>query len=747
MASTAASTRTEILPAERFFRLSLFLLVLTSVITLAATGKLDPFTSIVAPAAVLYKLIRWWQGKPAELQQRQATLLVLGYLVIFPVDLFIFSPLFVAGSANPSIYAALISTIHFLLYVMIVRLYSATKDRDSLFLALLSFAAVLASAVLTVDTAFLLLFFVFLLFSVATFAGLELRRGAIGCAVASNGSPGRERRLNHALALAAMGVSLGAMILGALLFFFFPRFSGGYLGGATLNPQLMSGFTDDVELGQIGEIKKSSALVMRVETGAPIPYAYLRWRGIALTTFDGKRWYSPERGGNMLTANLDGWIPIPMGESQKDKFATVMRYSVLLEPLATDAIFVAGKPMALRGDFGGGSASPFPRSRKSYVVWDSTGSLFNPVHSYAMLRYSGMSRLPTRNAAQLRSDSTDYPANITDTYLQLPPDLDPRIVALAKSITARMKTPFDKADAMESYLRTHYAYTLNLTGKPGRSPLSHFLFGTRAGHCEYFASAMAVMLRTLGIPSREVNGFLPGEYNSLGGDYIVRASDAHSWVEVYFPGNGWVTFDPTPPAADEGFGFLNHLGLIADWLELNWNEWVINYDFAHQVVLAQNLQIKSRNWKQELRSWLEGKQDRAKNWLRHWQFRHASLALVLPLILLFFFAVLRYGLLVRAIRQIEFFLQVRAQPSPRTSALLASRLYQDLLGLLGRRGILRRENQTAFEFAASVREPALAPAVQEFTHLYTDARFGGAPCNTSRLRELLVHIRAALRAR
>ena len=98
-------------------------------------------------------------------------------------------------------------------------------------------------------------------------------------------------------------------------------------------------------------------------------------------------------------------------------------------------------------------------------------------------------------------------------------------------------------------MRARFTYTLNLTGKPGDDPLAHFLFETRAGHCEYFASAMTIMLRTLGIPTREVNGFLPGEYNDLGGDYIVRASDAHSWVEVYFPGNGWMTFDPTPPAA------------------------------------------------------------------------------------------------------------------------------------------------------------------------------------------------------
>src|SRR5207253_6866831 len=118
-----------------------------------------------------------------------------------------------------------------------------------------------------------------------------------------------------------------------------------------------------------------------------------------------------------------------------------------------------------------------------------------------------------------------------------------------------------------------YSYTLNLTGKPGRDPLAHFLFEARAGHCEYFASAMAIMLRTLGIPSREVNGFLPGEYNDLAGDYIVRASDAHSWVEVYFPGDGWQVFDPTPSNLESGKGFLTRLGLYIDWLQVTWSDW------------------------------------------------------------------------------------------------------------------------------------------------------------------------------
>src|ERR1700730_989963 len=117
---------------------------------------------------------------------------------------------------------------------------------------------------------------------------------------------------------------------------------------------------------------------------------------------------------------------------------------------------------------------------------------------------------------------------------------------------------------MESYLRSRYGYTLDLKGKPGNDPLAHFLFETRAGHCEYFASSMTVMLRTLGIPAREVNGFLPGEYNDLVRDYVLSATDAHSWVKLFIPGTGWVTFYPTPDGPENVSGLLSRLGQCLD---------------------------------------------------------------------------------------------------------------------------------------------------------------------------------------
>jgi len=745
MAASTSPPIAQLLPAERFFRLSLFLLLLTAILTLIGTGKIDLFTSLIATFALLYRARRWWYGHQPELTSRAATFMVLCYLIFFPIDMFFVSRSLAANSPNPQLYAALISSVHFLIFVLLVRLYSARTDRDAHFLVMLAFAAVLASAVLTVDSTFLFLFFLFLLFAVATYAGLELRRGAAGALVpAAAAVPDAEQKLSRALSFAAVGVSVGAILCGAVLFFLLPRVSAGYLGKTSFNPTLLSGFTDQVELGQIGQIKKSSAVVLRVETGSPVNYPALRWRGNALANFDGRRWTSAERAAETLTANSDGWIALREKPKPGEARGEILQFTVLQEPMASDALFVAGTMLAIRGSFTGETGGI--SHRRNYLYRDSSGSLINPFHNFVSVRYTGISQLPALNRAQLEAADTDYPAEITGVYLQLP-EIDRRIPELARSATQRAFTPYDKAAALETFFKTKYSYTLDLTGNPGKDPLAHFLFETRAGHCEYFASSMTVMLRTLGIPAREVNGFLPGEFNELGGDYIVRASDAHSWVEAYFPGSGWIVFDPTPDAPVVSATLLSRLSQLTDWAELTWNDWVISYDFAHQTVLAQTFQSKSHNWRELGAAWFAEKQWRMKDRLTRWQLRHGAFSFALPLILVALLVALRYGWIEQLLRKLQIALVLRGKNAGAASSQIASRMYAEMLHLMGRHGYARTETQTPFEFAAAVNKPVLSPMVQEFTQLYSVARFGGAVCDITRLQELLVTIRGQLRTR
>src|SRR5207248_11138218 len=146
---------------------------------------------------------------------------------------------------------------------------------------------------------------------------------------------------------------------------------------------------------------------------------------------------------------------------------------------------------------------------------------------------------------RLRATTYQSPFDVVQNYLQLPA-LEPRIAQLAEQITAASVNRYDKTAALEGYLRTKFGYTLQLSTTPQPDPLANFLFERKQGHCEYFASAMAVMLRTLRIPARVATGFRAGEFNDVSSQYLIRASDAHAWVEVYISGYGWVEFDTTP---------------------------------------------------------------------------------------------------------------------------------------------------------------------------------------------------------
>src|SRR5260370_29257597 len=230
---------------------------------------------------------------------------------------------------------------------------------------------------------------------------------------------------------------------------------------------------------------------------------------------------------------------------------------------------------------------------------------------------------------------------------------------------------------------------------------------------------MTIMLRTQGIPSREVNGFLPGEYNDLGGDYIVRASDANSWVEVYFPGLDWQTFDPTPAAPENETGFLTRLGQYADWMEITWSEWVIGYDFAHQMVMAQSLQRSSRDFSDSLRAWYARQQVRGRRWMKSW---HNGLGVLIPLTVLAFLILLRFDALMSILRRLRLSWQIRSPKTARSNPQLASGLYAELLRVLARRGMAPRETQTPLQFSAALDAPHLPPPSRAVTQPSAPAR-------------------------
>jgi len=750
------------LPAlDRYFEISLFLLVSTGVLAIVSTGKLDPLSTFAPIAALAFKGIRVWRGRGPELSARVATWLVLGYFLVFPADLWIFSRNLSTDAPNPPLYAALLSAIHLLLFATLVRLYSARTNRHYVFLALLAVTSMLASAILTVETGFLIALAVFLILSVSTFVALEIRRSA-GGAVSHAFEPGSPtaRQMGRTLSATSVLVAFSVLGVGLALFFVIPRFTTGYLSAMNLQPNLMTGFSDNVELGVIGQIQKSSAVVMRIRVdGDPNRAADIHWRGIVLTNFDGDRWFTPERDQAMIPRDATGsyFVGDPMpppGEAdfpaaspRADAESFTLHYTVLMEPIATDAIFVAPRAVVIRGRFGAeGGVSGLP-PHPEYLFLDRTGSIFNPLHNNYKVSYEGFSRVPLIPPRELRKAPASYPDPILHTYLELPTRLDPRIPALASKIAAGSKNEYDKAANIESYLKAHYAYTLDLSGPRANDPLANFLFVRRAGHCEYFASAMTIMLRSIGIPSRYVTGFVPGEFNDIGGDYIVRESDAHAWVEVYFPDYGWITFDPTPAGSGEHSGFFGRLSLYWDWFQFTWGEWVINYDFAHQMTLGQTLHHSSRSWGDRLRDFYRRKRDAVMHALlaldrrieaSPWLFPGMLLALLALLLALRGKWVIRYAFARWSLR---------ARRAGNLTASLASLEYTEMLRLLEKRGWAKSPSQTPLEFAAAIPLPDIAAPVAHLTEMYQSARFGSQPAPIEQMSSLLRSIRDLLRSR
>ncbi len=745
--SSAASFSAPPVPAvQRYFEVSLFLLVTTGILAVVLTGKLDPISLIVPVIALAYKGFRISRGRGPEISARVATWLVLSYFLFFPLDLWIFSRNLSTGAPNPALYAALLAAIHLMLFAALVRLYSARTNRDFAFLAVLAFTCMLASAILTVETSFLITLAIFLALAVSTFVALEIRRSAAG-AVSPPFLPGSPmaQQLNRALGITSVLVAVSALLIGGFLFFLIPRFTTGYLSALNLQPGLMTGFSDNVTLGEIGKIKQSSAVVMRIHVeGDPGRAAEVHWRGIVLTDFDGKRWFTPAHDQVVLSPNPDGefrfvGLPLPSGDFNP------LRYTVLMEPVATDAVFVAPRLEVLRGRFTNESERAGSTSQHGYLLVDKTGSLSNPFHNDTKVRYEGLSMLAVIPPVQLRKAGAAYPDEITNLYLQLP-ELDPRIKQLAQKITENSHNEYDRAANIERYLKTHYAYTLDLSGPKTDDPLAYFLFTRRAGHCEYFAAAMTVMLRDLGIPARYVGGFLPGEYNDLGGDYIVRASDAHTWVEAYFPAYGWITFDPTPPGNGKRNGFFSRLALYWDWFQFAWSEWVINYDFGHQVNLARNLQSTSRNWSDHTQHYYREKQRQAIRLLMALDRRTEASPYFLPGVLAFLIALLIY---MRGRPLIGYLIarwRVRARRGGTLTASLASLEYREMLRLLEKRGWKKAPSQTALEFASAIPAADIAAPVAQLTALYQSARFGDHPTPVAQMSALLRAIRESLRS-
>jgi len=352
--------------------------------------------------------------------------------------------------------------------------------------------------------------------------------------------------------------------------------------------------------------------------------------------------------------------------------------------------------------------------------------------------YDAVSQIPEVPLAKLQSLSGNYPPDISLMYLQLPA-VDPRVQELAAKVTTDARSDYDKAVQVEQYLRENFAYTLNLGNITPVDPIAYFLFERKQGHCEYFASSMAVMLRTLGIPSRIVNGFRTGEYNDLTGNYIIRARDAHTWVEAYIPSVGWTTFDPTPPDPQPVVNSLSRMRLYLDAAQEFWREWVINYDFGHQRELTVSTVSKAQRSVYDVRRWWRHKYNlllsRAQR-INENVSTNPKLTIFLAVFALTVLIVLwnlRY--IIKSLR-----LRAIARKPAKAPQQAATIWYTRMLRAVARHGYSKQETQTPAEFVQAISEASLRASVARFTERYERARFGQSAQDAEQLPEIYEEI-------
>jgi hypothetical protein len=769
---------------ESYFRTTSYALVITAFLAIALTGALDGVSIALYSLAVVACLYRDARGvKRLRMPEWMWRVLSIVYVPFVFLD--------AAFITN-----RVLALVHMTLFVSAAKLFQNKRDRDWVFLYLIAFFQMLLAAGLTFNATFVASLALFLFFFISTLAAFEIRRARREVSpleeetIASLKQPQRVKyRMNDALVRAGrssrvrylFGASFAQIVIVAALtlpfFFLIPRFGGGGLARGFGEGDRVTGFSDRVELGDVASIKKNLRVVMRVRLDHRPP-RYLRWRGVALETYDGRAWNlssdpenprrrEPTEQGRISDQGaaadsrfirdhvLDRTRVEQEFEARLRAAGSTIEQMIVLEPLSTDTLFAAQKAYRLRGPLG-------------TIVKDKLTDALSATGLKGRTSYVVSSDLSVPSEQELRLDTpASSPEDIKRVCLQGVHRLDPRISQLAHEITRNSPTPYDKARAIETYLKTAFRYTLNLKPTDG-DPLAEFLFKTREGHCEYFATAMVLMLRTLEIPARIVNGFQMGEYNELNDMYIVRESDAHSWVEACFPRTrSWIEFDPTPSAGINDYsqgGLWAQLRKYADAMEVFWLDYIVTLDSDEQASIMVDLQHRLLIVKDRLLGYYLG----AKVWIRSLVNRmiiERSWTATELFELVAAFALLVSSLM--AMYVLVSYRKSRGRPATgygpwwhrlfilptwrrrlkrrdyRQTAVL---FYEQMLAIARRAGLIKQPYETPVEFAIA----SGLSSIREITTLYNRVRFGGGPLDeseTRRVLDLLAELKKNVRGR
>lgn len=689
---------------------------------------------------------------------------------------------------------------YFLLYLEAYKLLTAARPRDYLQIYGLSFFHMLAASVSTTSLFFAPMLALYLLLVMAALITFTIRRDSERAFGADNATeemgehwplPHRLRESDAAVLdrvrrspyldrrfLVTLPVLTAAVLcLGIAIFWMVPRmtqqnfFPG--LGGASDGPRT-SGFADQIAFGIVGEIQRDPTIVMRA-TFAPGDLdkrgQYLRIRGTALDVFTGENWIQAAdtiRQGYQEENRRARVNPLPLSAFAESE---TIRVRMTVEPEKSGYLFMPDQPILIEFD----NQYIFEVNRTTMAA-KTRASRYHPV-SYTVLAavQSPIERLtedsPTNfarggvaSAADLLRESGQHLGFVKqsleqlglellfggegpragDINLMLPEDsVDiPVIRETAAAWAAELNDPLAIANEIERRFKTEFDYSLEVPFSTQRDHISQFLQTERRGHCEYFATSMVLMLRSLGIPARIVNGYLTDEWSeTAGGRFLVRQEHAHSWVEAQVDRSGrWMTFDPTPSSGVGSnrirSGLYHWYSDLYDVLKMAWYDTVIDFDHNSQrASFISALRFTERTLNRLMRA-----ANRATIWIGEGGGGSFSPRKVLGWGLIGF-SFVGAGLLIFGLGRGTRLQQKKkhaAQDAPIRRPDL--RPYVELLEALEKRWP-RRPSQTPLVYATSL-DTTLPLDVQEFVSLtrrYYDVRYNGGewtPDLTSKAREL-----------
>ena len=449
--------------------------------------------------------------------------------------------------------------VNLLVILLSVRLFSEKTARNYLQIFAISLLAFAGSSLFTVSPLFLVYLFLMLLLIAVSLVLLTY--------YSNSSDPYVSRRGLKKILSTALIMPIASLPLLLVFFFILPRTQFPLWNFLAVSGAAVTGMSDTVVPGSSPVVGEAKNVAFRANCER-LPKEQTYWRGIVLNAIENNAWVRR---------------PIPPGEEGGVTKGRTIRQTIYPEPGRTSYLVALNIPRGISGIRSSGD-------RDFTFTARGGGS--------GRIKYDAQSVLSDTIVANRGIDRR--------FYLTVPERQPGRLVDLGESIARRGKSDEEKLTLLESeFLSARLAYAT--TGLPvGASALESFLFEKKRGHCELFASSFALLLRLAGVPSRLVGGYLGGEYNDLGGYYVVTDSMAHVWVEAYIQGKGWVTIDPSrlaadfPGAREPGKRSLaSRLGMALDAFSYYWNVSVINYDLERQFRLIRDsgIAVKALNLK------------------------------------------------------------------------------------------------------------------------------------------------------